>query len=956
MAEDGEIDIEGDFEFKLEANDVYDTNELPSKSANLLPEYTNPAWMLEQGWSMDSYIDEKSKATIEKMLQEEQYYMNGQNRRRNMRNLTTHKQPWSEEEKNMFYKGLEVYGRSWSKIAELIQTRTNLQVKNFAQQYFKQQTKSQDKGDEKCVDEKPYPSTLEQMLKAVTTAQPTVSASTFTIKTENHIHPQNYSLLEKTENNTTETKVTELEKMLTSETLPSTSRYKEEKTYESLKKKHRIEANKNKKNRFNSATVIKHQSEIINSKPSKVSKPAPLVKIKNVKVISSRDITSTCNESIGLNDVLEVVTIPSVQLSPTLEHKLEKSTGLIENLDGFCAVADIVSGSGDGQEDEEDIDIDIENDDDEMDDNVILKNRSTSPNSVYESLLKSAKVRQKSNKIETVIQSTEDEMPEEIKDLEETSCDTERDENVLISESSEDGLSEGGNQSDSSQHVEKRIANMVVLSNGEVMEFPVPTEEKLIEPDLISIEERKVHLEFFDGRPSKTPDRYVKIRNFILDSWYKSKPNYLNKTSVRPGLKNCGDVNCIGRIHMYLECTGAINFGCEQSCYNHHVKMATIGVKQKGSRDVLAKGFKLNSMRPRKRKIKDGYGNWINEDELQGKTIEHQEHLNDTSYNDKEKIKSSKEVKTFYDPFKLIPCESFTQENPAPIGVEIYNSCLVIMDVHAHVSKTEVIGMLGGQCCGGTLSVTMAIPCNSTSTGMQCEMDPVSQTQASEEIHKYGMSVVGWYHSHPTFNPDPSIRDMETQLKFQEWFSKGGNRYIGIIVSPYNRLNPNMSSDVQCLTVSEEVNLVQMCNKPYKFDYDVVQDNMDQEAMLSVIRQLAEKYSGYQNRVEILGPYRSFTGHTCLSKLLMSISEHSSNQWLSSEFLKAIENIFSEIFSQKGDSDAALEYSDQDLNKSSDESSTNIDKAQSGENFTILQENVISTEEQLVDNILSQDS
>ena len=46
---------------------------------------------------------------------------------------------------------------------------------------------------------------------------------------------------------------------------------------------------------------------------------------------------------------------------------------------------------------------------------------------------------------------------------------------------------------------------------------------------------------------------------------------------------------------------------------------------------------------------------------------------------------------------------------------------------------------------------------------------------------------------------------------------------------------------------------------------------MDQEAMLSVIRQLAEKYSGYQNRVEILGPYRSFTGHTCLSKVWLHI-------------------------------------------------------------------------------------
>jgi len=44
---------------------------------------------------------------------------------------------------------------------------------------------------------------------------------------------------------------------------------------------------------------------------------------------------------------------------------------------------------------------------------------------------------------------------------------------------------------------------------------------------------------------------------------------------------------------------------------------------------------------------------------------------------------------------------------------------------------------------------------------------PVSQTQASEEISCAGMDIVGWYHSHPSFAPNPSIRDIETQLKFQ---------------------------------------------------------------------------------------------------------------------------------------------------------------------------------------------
>ena len=62
----------------------------------------------------------------------------------------------------------------------------------------------------------------------------------------------------------------------------------------------------------------------------------------------------------------------------------------------------------------------------------------------------------------------------------------------------------------------------------------------------------------------------------------------------------------------------------------------------------------------------------------------------------------------------------------APFQVEIHCSALIVMDIHSHISKTEVIGMLGGKFCEeqGKLTITMATPCNSISTGMQCEMDP----------------------------------------------------------------------------------------------------------------------------------------------------------------------------------------------------------------------------------------
>lgn len=54
----------------------------------------------------------------------------------------------------------------------------------------------------------------------------------------------------------------------------------------------------------------------------------------------------------------------------------------------------------------------------------------------------------------------------------------------------------------------------------------------------------------------------MRIRNHILHCWKMNKPNYLTKTAGRKNLKDCGDVNAVGRIHGYLESIGAINVNC----------------------------------------------------------------------------------------------------------------------------------------------------------------------------------------------------------------------------------------------------------------------------------------------------------------------------------------------------------------------------------------------------------
>lgn len=88
-----------------------------------------------------------------------------------------------------------------------------------------------------------------------------------------------------------------------------------------------------------------------------------------------------------------------------------------------------------------------------------------------------------------------------------------------------------------------------------------PTEELILPVHEISELEKYFHSEFFEGRPTKTPERYMKIRDFILHVWAETKPAYISKTTVRNGLKHCGDVNCISRIHCTMEQIGAINFG-----------------------------------------------------------------------------------------------------------------------------------------------------------------------------------------------------------------------------------------------------------------------------------------------------------------------------------------------------------------------------------------------------------
>lgn len=51
---------------------------------------------------------------------------------------------WTTEEHNLFLQGLKKYNKQWKQIAELVKTRTVVQIRTHAQKYFQKMEKMKD--------------------------------------------------------------------------------------------------------------------------------------------------------------------------------------------------------------------------------------------------------------------------------------------------------------------------------------------------------------------------------------------------------------------------------------------------------------------------------------------------------------------------------------------------------------------------------------------------------------------------------------------------------------------------------------------------------------------------------------------------------------------------------------------------------------------------------------------
>lgn len=102
-----------------------------------------------------------------------------------------------------------------------------------------------------------------------------------------------------------------------------------------------------------------------------------------------------------------------------------------------------------------------------------------------------------------------------------------------------------------------------------------------------------------------------------------------------------------------------------------------------------------------------------------------------------------------------------------PFLINITSSATLLIDFHCHLTTNEVCGYLGGTWDFNThnLNITHTFPL------LNSRFDRDKSSDCEYEIQKAmlekNLQLVGWYHSHPRFSSQPTLRDCDKQMDYQ---------------------------------------------------------------------------------------------------------------------------------------------------------------------------------------------
>nr|XP_030735173.1 MPN domain-containing protein isoform X3 [Globicephala melas] len=226
-------------------------------------------------------------------------------------------------------------------------------------------------------------------------------------------------------------------------------------------------------------------------------------------------------------------------------------------------------------------------------------------------------------------------------------------------------------------------------------------------------------------------------------------------------------------------------------------------------------------------------------------------------------------------PHTLVEVTSFAAINKfQPFNVAISSNVLFLLDFHSHLTRSQVVGYLGGRwdINSQMLTVLRAFPCRSRLG------DADTAAAMEEEIYQSlllrGLSLVGWYHSHPYSPALPSLQDIDAQMDYQlrlQGSSNGFQPCLALLCSPYYSGNPGPESKISPFWVMPPP---EQRPSDYGIPMDVemayVQDGFLTNDVLHEMMLLVEFYKGAPDLVRFQEPWNQ--EHTYLDKLKISLA------------------------------------------------------------------------------------
>nr|XP_025046800.1 MPN domain-containing protein [Pelodiscus sinensis] len=151
-------------------------------------------------------------------------------------------------------------------------------------------------------------------------------------------------------------------------------------------------------------------------------------------------------------------------------------------------------------------------------------------------------------------------------------------------------------------------------------------------------------------------------------------------------------------------------------------------------------------------------------------------------------------------PHTLVEVTSFAAVNKfQPFNVAISSNVLLLLDFHSPLTRSEVVGYLGGRwdTSSQVLTVLRAFPCR-TRLG-DAESAVTVEEEICQSLFLRGLALVGWYHSHPFSHALPSLQDIDAQMDYQLKLQGSNNSFqpcLALICGKGGAGEPGMESKI----------------------------------------------------------------------------------------------------------------------------------------------------------------